>query len=65
MLRRIQAILCCVLVTISAMAQEIPVSLEYVQLYDFLDELATQQLIDIKPNGIELTIKGKATGIEE
>ncbi len=47
MLRRIHTILCCVLVTISAMAQEIPVSLEYVQLYDFLDELATQQVIDI------------------
>ena len=28
-------------------------------------DLYKQQLIDIKPNGIELTIKGKATGIEE
>ena len=28
-------------------------------------DLYKRQLIDIKPNGIELTIKGKATGIEE
>ena len=28
-------------------------------------DLYKQQLITIKPNGIELTTKGKATGIEE
>ena len=28
-------------------------------------DLYKRQLIDIKPNGIELTIKGKSTGIEE
>jgi hypothetical protein len=28
-------------------------------------DLLKRELIQIKPNGIELTIKGKATGVEE
>lgn len=46
-MKKIYAVFCILCISLSAASQNIPQNVSYSKIYDFLDELANEQIIDI------------------